>query len=124
LSLESCIFCTIVPIIYSPAAPDNYKRNLEKLEQQRARGAKVFGQSMSRSFNINIRLSETLFLLYGVPSWYALMQRPIDERVASFGDPARLEKLVSDAGRIVPLMSAAVVGEIYNPSNQRIRVGG
>ncbi len=119
LSLESGIFCTIAPIVYSPVAPDNYKRNLEKLEQQRARGAKVFGQSMPRSFNINIRLSETSFLLYGVPSWYELMQLPLEQRIASFADPARREKLVSDANRIMPLLSAAVVGEVYSQSNQQ-----
>jgi len=119
VSLESGIFCTVAPIVYSPAAPDNYKRNLEKLEEQRTRGAKVFGQSMPRSFNLNIRLSETSFLLYGAPSWYALMQLPIDERVAAFADPARREKLIKDADCIMPLLSASVVGEVYSQSNQQ-----
>src|SRR3977135_2596340 len=33
LSLASGIFCTIAPIIYSPAAPALYKRNLDNLVQ-------------------------------------------------------------------------------------------
>jgi N-acyl-D-aspartate/D-glutamate deacylase len=122
LSLASGIFCTIAPIIYSPAAPDNYKRNLEKLDQQRARGARVFGQSMTRSFNINIRLSETSFLLYGVPSWNAIMQFPLAERITGFADPAARPKLVSDAEeRIAPLLRASLVGEVYSRSNQEFR---
>jgi N-acyl-D-amino-acid deacylase len=122
LSLASGIFCTIAPIVYSPAAPDNWKRNLDKLEEQRARGAKVFGQSMPRSFNINVRLSETSFLLYGVPSWNALMQLPIEERIAGFADPATRPSLVADAERrFTALFRAAVVGEVYSPKNQQYR---
>ncbi|HXW83912.1 MAG TPA: amidohydrolase family protein [Candidatus Binataceae bacterium] len=117
LSLASGVFCTIAPIVYSPAAPDFYRRNLEKLDQQRARGAKVFGQSMTRSFNINVRLSETSFLLYGLPSWNALMQLPIAERIAGFG--ASREKLVAEAERrMTPLFRAAVVGQIYSKANE------
>jgi N-acyl-D-amino-acid deacylase len=120
LSLASGIFCTIAPIVYSPAAPDNWKRNLDKLEEQRARGANVFGQSMPRSFNINVRLSETSFLLYGVPSWNALMQLPIEERIAGFADPDARPKLVADAERrFTALFRAAIVGEVYHPKNQQ-----
>jgi len=120
LSLGSGVFCTIAPIVYSPAAPDNYKRNLAKLDEQRARGAKVFGQSMPRAFNINIRLSETSFLLYGVPSWNALMQLDVPKRIAAFGERTSREKLVKDAERaILPLLYGAIVGEVYNPSNQK-----
>jgi N-acyl-D-amino-acid deacylase len=120
LSLASGVFCTIAPIVYSPAAPDNYKRNLAKLDEQRARGAKVFGQSMPRSFNINIRLSETSFLLYGLPSWYALMQLELRERIARFADRGARAKLVKDAEqRILPLLRGAEVGEVYHPANRQ-----
>ncbi len=120
LSLASGVFCTIAPIVYSPVAPDNYKRNLAKLDEQRARGAKVFGQSMPRSFNINIRLSETSFLLYGLPSWYALMQLELPERIAGFADRGARAKLVKDAEqRILPLLHGAVVGEVYHPVNRQ-----
>src|SRR5579872_3381229 len=120
LSLASGIFCTVAPIVYSPAAPDNWKRNLDKLDEVQRRGAKVFGQSMPRSFNINVRLSETSFLLYGVPSWNALMGLPIEERIAAFADPVARPKLVADAERrFTPLFRAASVGEVYHPANQQ-----
>ncbi|HLX38847.1 MAG TPA: amidohydrolase family protein [Candidatus Binataceae bacterium] len=122
LSLASGIFCTIAPIIYSPAAPDNWKRNVAKLDEVQKRGAKVFGQSMPRSFNINVRLSETSFLLYGVPSWNALMQLPIKERIAGFADTNARPKLEADAQRsFTPLFRAAAVGETYSPKNEQYR---
>ena len=122
LSLASGVFCTIAPIIYSPAAPEFYKRNLEKLDEQRARGAKVFGQSMTRSFNINIRLSETSFLLYGLPSWnthHAASARAAHRRFCRSG-------CASEAGRRrrAPLRGAArgsVVGEVYSKANQEFK---
>jgi len=120
LSLASGVFCTIAPIVYNPAAPDNYKRDLAKLDEQRARGAKVFGQSMPRSFNINIRLSETSFLLYGLPSWNGLMQLELPERIAGFADRGARAKLVKDAEqRILPLLNGAAVGEVYHPANRQ-----
>ena len=122
LSLASGVFCTIAPIVYSPAAPEFYKRNLEKLDEQRARGAKVFGQSMTRSFNINIRLSETSFLLYGLPSWNSIMQFPLPQRIAAFADRAARPKLVSDAEkRIAILLRASIVGEVYSKDNEQFK---
>jgi N-acyl-D-amino-acid deacylase len=120
LSLASGVFCTIAPIIYSPAAPDFYKRNLDKLDEQRAKGARVFGQTMTRSFNINIRLSETSFLLYGLPSWNRIMQLPLRDRIAAFADRSARPKLVHEAerGRLGVLLRGAIVGEIYSKSNQ------
>ncbi len=122
LSLASGVFCTIAPIIYSPAAPELYKRNLEKLDEQRARGAKVFGQSMTRSFNINIRLSETSFLLYGLPSWNRIMQLPLAQRIAAFADRDARPQLVEDAERrIAVLLRGSVVGEVYGKANQEFK---
>ena len=43
LSLASGIFCTIAPIVYSPAAPDNCKRNLDKLDEVSAAARRSSG---------------------------------------------------------------------------------
>ena len=119
LSLASGVTCSVAPIIYSPIAPDGYKRSLEKLEEQRARGAKVYGQSMPRSFDLNIRLSETSFLLYGTPAWNALMQLPLTERIAGFADPGARAGLVEAAsGTLLLLMYTLRIGETYSAENQ------
>ena len=120
LSLASGIMCSIAPITYSPVAPENWKRSLAKLEEQRARGAKVFGQSMPRSFDINIILSETSFLLYPVRKWDMLMKLPLAERIVAFGDPVARPVLVESAERrIMPLLRNMAVGRVYAPENAR-----
>ena len=120
LSLASGVMCSIAPITYSPVAPENWKRSLAKLEEQQRRGAKVYGQSMPRSFDINMRLSETSFLLYGTPEWNALMQLPISERIAAFADPAARPGLVEAAsGRLLPLLSILRVGDTYSAENKQ-----
>jgi len=101
-------------------APENWKRSIAKLEEQQWRGAKVYGQSMPRSFDINMRLSETSFLLYGTPEWNALMQLPIAERIAAFTDPAARAGLVEAASaRLLPLLSILRIGDTYSAENKR-----
>ena len=120
LSLASGVVCSIAPITYSPVAPENWKRSIAKLEEQQRRGAKVYGQSMPRSFDINMRLSETSFLLYGTPEWNALMQLPIAERIAAFADPAARVGLVEAASvRLLPLLSILRIGDTYSAENKQ-----
>lgn len=119
LSLASGVVCSIAPITYSPIAPENFKRSLLKLEEQQARGAKVYGQSMPRSFDINVRLSETSFLLYGSRKWSAAMELPIDQRIALFGDPSQRAGFVEAANkRLTGLMSMLTIGAVYSPENE------
>lgn len=119
LSLASGVTCSLAPIIYSPIAPQAYVRSLEKLEEQRARGAKVYGQSMPRSFDLNIRLSETSFLLYGTPGWNEIMKLPTPERIAAFADPAARQGLVDSASQtILPLMMGLRIGDTYSDANR------
>lgn len=118
LSLASGVVCSLAPIIYSPVAPDNWKRSLAKLEEQEVRGAKVYGQSMPRTFDLNLRLSETSFLLYGVPSWNELMKLPIEARLAKFADPELRPTLVADAQKKLGLLPALTVGEVYSEANR------
>jgi N-acyl-D-amino-acid deacylase len=120
LSLASGVVCSLAPITYSPVAPENWRRSIAKLEEQQARGAKVFGQSMPRSFDINIILSETSFMLYSVRKWDLLMQKPLAERLAGFADPAARPMLVEAAERrILPLLKNMAVGRVYSPENEQ-----
>lgn len=120
LSLASGVVCSVAPITYSPVAPENWKRSIAKLEEQQKRGARVFGQSMPRSFDINIILSETSFMLYSVRKWDLLMQKPLPERLAGFADPAARPMLVEAAERrIMPLLKNMAVGRVYAPENEK-----
>ena len=117
LSLASGVTCSIAPIVFSPLGPENWKRSIAELEAQQARGAKVYGQSMPRTFDINIRLSETSFLLYALPTWNAFMDKPLAERLAAFGNPESRKRLVMEGATLVPLLLQTRIGQTYSPAN-------
>jgi N-acyl-D-amino-acid deacylase len=76
---------------------------------------------MPRCFDLNMRLSETSMLLYGLPGWKAIMDEPMPGRIASFADPARRKALVEEMSNARG-MSAAIallrVGEVKSPANR------
>jgi N-acyl-D-aspartate/D-glutamate deacylase len=118
LSRASGVLCSLAPIVSSPLGGDAWRRSLAALEAERAKGGRVYAQSMPRTFDLNIRLSETSFLLFGLPTWNRFMALPIAERVAAFGDPANREKLVQEGMMIAPLLMASSVGEVFSEGNQ------
>jgi len=110
ISRATGLFCTIAPIVHNPMMA-LWQESLAALDEEAARGANLFGQSMPRTFDINIRLSETSFLLYGLPAWNAIMRLPQPERLAAFRDPARREELRDHSTLLGPLLYILTVGE-------------
>ena len=97
ISLAANIPCSLQPVLGSGGrALDDQVR---VLTEQHARGARVYGQTMPRTFDMNMRLSETSMLLFGFPTWKSIMDLPASERAAQFGDPAKRQSLV---GEMVP----------------------
>ena len=94
ISLAAGIPCSLQPVLGSGGR--NLDAQLEALAAQHERGAKVYGQTMPRTFDMNMRLSETSMLLFGYPSWKAIMDMPSSDRAAAFGDPARRQTLVDE----------------------------
>ena len=101
ISRATGLLCTVAPIVHN-AMSTLWKDSLDALEAEAARGAQVFGQSMPRTFDINIRLSETSFLLYALPAWAEIMRLPLPGRLAAFRDPARRDELRNQAVLLGP----------------------
>ena len=97
ISLAANVTCSLQPVISSPASPDA-KELIGALEQERERGARVYGQSMPRCFDLNMRLSETSMLLYALPGWKKIMDLPREQR---------LEKFKSERNSLVEEMKVA-----------------
>src|SRR5215468_903125 len=120
ISRATGLMCTIAPIVHN-AMSTLWKDSLDALDAEAARGARVYGQSMPRTFDINIRLSETSFLLYALPAWAELMRMPLRERLAGFRDAARRDDLRNQAILLGPLMDLLTVGETATPANASLR---
>jgi N-acyl-D-aspartate/D-glutamate deacylase len=92
ISRQTGLMCSVAPIVHS-TTNTLWSDSLQLLAEENANGARVYGQSMPRTFDINIRLSETSFLLMAMPAWNEVMRMPLAERVQGFGDPKRREDL-------------------------------
>ena len=119
ISRATGLLCSIAPIVHS-AASTLWQESLAALEDENRRGARVYGQSMPRTFDINIRLSESSFLLFGAPAWAALMRQPLAERLAGFRDPNSREELRNQAQLLGPLLFIAAVGQTVKPENRAL----
>lgn len=120
ISRATGLMCTVAPIVHN-AMSTLWKDSLDALEAEAARGGQVFGQSMPRTFDINIRLSETSFLLYALPAWAELMRMPLSERLAGFRDPARRDDLRNHAVLLGGLLDMLVVGQTAKAGNAHLQ---
>ena len=120
ISLAAGIPCSYQPLLGSGGRAVDVQ--LQALEEQHERGARVYGQTMPRTFDMNMRLSETSMLLYGYPSWKAIMDLPANERLAKFSDSSIRPTLVKE---LVPRSSGVFsiahmrVGDVYSEENRR-----
>lgn len=119
ISKASGIMCTLAPIVYSPLG-DLWQKSLAKLEEVNAAGARVYGQSMPRPFDINMRLSENSFLLLAMPTWTANMKMPLSERRAAYADPERQKTLIAEMnGAFGQFFSHIWVGAVKSEANAK-----
>lgn len=120
ISLAAGIPCSYQPLLGSGGRAVDVQ--LQALQEQHDRGARVYGQTMPRTFDMNMRLSETSMLLYGYPSWKAIMDLPVSDRLEKFSDSSIRSKLVSE---LVPRESGIFsighmsVGDVYSNENKR-----
>ncbi|NJN50954.1 MAG: amidohydrolase family protein [Gammaproteobacteria bacterium] len=119
ISLAAGVPCSLQPILSSPNWPGD---SLAALEAEQARGARVYGQVMPRCFDLNMRLSETSMLLFGLPSWKSIMDAPSDERLARFSDAGARTKLVAEmkhAAGMSAVLPFLMVGSTQSPDNAK-----
>ena len=109
LSRASGVLCSLAPIVSSPVSGDAWRRSLKALEAERDLGGRVYAQSMPRTFDLNIRLSETSFLLFGLPTWNGFMSLALPERVKASVN-------MMSASRICPVRGSARLGPIAKPA--------
>lgn len=121
LSLAGGVMCSLQPILSSPNSPDA-SESIAALQAEHDRGARVYGQVMPRCFDLNMRLSETSMLLYGLPKWKAIMDTPMPERIEKFADESRRAGLLEEM-RNAQGMSGALpflrVGSVSAAENKK-----
>jgi len=118
ISRASGLLCTLQPIVLIPTLPDLWKRSLDWISEEVARGAQLYGQSPPGPMNFNLRLDETFFPFFLLPTWGDIMRRPVPERAALLADLSRREALTQEGEAGLALfLPNAWIGETYSQAN-------
>ena len=119
ISLAANVPCSLQPVLSSPTSP-NAEELIEALEKEQARDARVFGQTMPRCFDLNMRLSETSMLLYALPRWKKIMDLPREQRLEQFKEQkSELVNEMKDAKGMSGSIPFLKVGSVKSDENQR-----
>ncbi|OYU70550.1 MAG: amidohydrolase [Alphaproteobacteria bacterium PA2] len=111
LSLKHRIPTTLSPVFDNRQSPNNVPRTLARIEEQTARGARVWPQMQTRPIDISFSLLRPSLFFARLPSWIKVLRLPVADRIAALRDPATADKLVADVGEDggVRLMGRLVV---------------
>jgi N-acyl-D-amino-acid deacylase len=109
LSLKHGIPTTFSPVFDSKLAPKAAPRILARVEEQFARGARVWPQMQTRPIDISFSLLNPSLFLARLPSWFRTLRQPLDQRMAALNDPATVQSMIADAG---PDGGAAIFGDL------------
>ena len=109
LSIRHHIPTTFSPLFDSTATPQNVPRTLARVEEQFARGARVWPQMQTRPIDISFSLLRPSLFFSRLPRWVRVLRLPLAERLAARKNPAIADKMVEDAG---PDGGLAMMGEL------------
>jgi N-acyl-D-aspartate/D-glutamate deacylase len=98
LSLKHGIPTTFSPVFDSHLTPEAAPRQLARVAEQFARGARVWPQMKTRPIDISFSLLRPSLFFARLPTWMRTLRLPLDERMAALKDPATADRLVTDAG--------------------------
>ncbi|HXQ16789.1 MAG TPA: amidohydrolase family protein, partial [Caulobacteraceae bacterium] len=98
LSIKHAIPTTFSPLFDSAATPQNVPRVMARVEEQFARGARVWPQMQTRPIDISFSLLRPSLFFARLPRWVRVLRLPLAERLEALKNPAIADKMVEDAG--------------------------
>jgi len=98
LSLKHNIPTTFSPLFDTAAVPDNASRAIARVEEQFARGARVWPQMQTRPIDISFSLLRPSLFFARLPRWVRILRQPVAQRLESLRDPDTVAKMVADTG--------------------------
>ncbi len=98
LSLKHGVPTTFSPVFDNTSTPQNAPRILARVEEQFARGARVWPQMQTRPIDISFSLLRPSLFFARLPRWVRVLRQPLEQRLASLQDPEIVAKMVEDLG--------------------------
>jgi N-acyl-D-amino-acid deacylase len=119
LSLKYRIPTTFSPLFVNAENSNAVDRVMECVEEQFARGARVWPQVQTRPIDISFCFAVPSLLFIRLPSWYAVMRfGSHDEIMAAFSDPEKRRQLTAEAEPMAPLWDRLVLRQVASEKNR------
>ena len=119
ISLKHNITTTFSPLFVNNGDQPAVDKVMARVNEQFARGAKVWPQVQTRPIDISFSFAVPSLLFIRLPSWYGIMRfGSHDEIVATFRDDAKREQLKSEAAAMGPLWDMLVLRQVQTEANQ------
>ena len=121
LSLKHGIPTTFSPLFVNGDNVDAVERVMARVDEQFARGARVWPQVQTRPIDISFSFAVPSLLFIRFPTWYGIMRFGThDEIVAAFSDPARRQALIAEAAALDALWPRLVLRQVATDANQSL----
>jgi len=119
LSLKYNIPTTFSPLFVNNGDFANVDRMIARVEEQSARGARVWAQVQTRPIDISFSFEVPSLLFMRLPSWYRLIRFGTPEEiVAAFNDSDARKKLIAEAAPMGEQWGALILRQVKHAKNQ------
>lgn len=119
LSLKHGIPTTFSPLFVNGDNVDAVERVMARVDEQFARGARVWPQVQTRPIDISFSFAVPSLLFIRFPTWYGIMRfGSHEEIVAAFSDPERRKALVAEAAPLEALWPRLILRQVATDANQ------
>ncbi|MBI1238554.1 MAG: amidohydrolase family protein [Alphaproteobacteria bacterium] len=121
ISLKHGIATTFSPVFVNADNTDAVERVMARVDEQFARGARVWPQVQTRPIDISFCFSVPSLLFFRFPGWYRLMRFGTPEEiVAAFSDPERRAKLIAEAKPYQALWPRLILRQAATEANRKL----
>ncbi|MCW1383598.1 amidohydrolase family protein [Novosphingobium sp. KCTC 2891] len=120
LSLKHSIPTTFSPLFVSADNVDAVERVMARVDEQFARGARVWPQVQTRPIDISFTFAVPSLIFIRLPGWYNVMRfGSPDEIVEAFSNPESRARLIAEATSQMPLWAALRLRQVASAANQQ-----
>ncbi len=120
LSIKYAIPTTFSPLFVSADNIEAVERVMARVDEQFARGARVWPQVQTRPIDISFSFAVPSLLFIRLPGWYNVMRFGTqDEIIEAFSNPESRAKLVAEASSQMALWSFLRLRHVASEANQK-----
>lgn len=120
LSIKYAIPTTFSPLFVSADNVEAVNRVMARVDEQFARGARVWPQVQTRPIDISFSFAVPSLLFIRLPGWYNVMRFGTrDEIIEAFSNPESRAKLVAEASSQMALWSFLRLRHVASEANQQ-----